>query len=1128
MICLDAIASPDRVRFERLSKQMGLSHQGISYIYQDTKGFMWFGANKGLERFDGYRFRTYKHEPYDKYSISGSDIRQITEDMKGRMWIIVGSTLNRFEPKTGRFFRYEIQPEGTTGAIHSTPLVLFADSHGDLWVGTNQTGLYRYDDWGDRFESFRHDPYDPSSISSDNISSIVQSQSGDIWIGTFGGLNRFNHDDQTFIRFLQNEDAQGGIGHGAHSIPHSQYQPPIVEDSSNNLWIISYGAGLFKLNTFTFEVTNYKHDPQDNSTLSSNNIQAIYRDRRNVLWILMPNGQVDMFNLETGDVTRFGALRLRPSKSDVTFSTSKNITEDANGLVWFAVEDQGLFCFDYESERFTPFRSLENDQYPSGNDITTLFYDRSDTLWVGTRTNGLSKYSLHRRKFEEFEASRRTQDKLNRAQIRVIYMDSRNRFWLGTEDGLNEFDLSGRRVMKPYQVGRSLNRRNVSNNRVNAITEDSTGRLWVGGEQGLFLLNPGDQRLTPYQKRRNDPRSLVANHITHLSTDSRGRVWAGTIRGGLHFFDQKRKATRRYIINSAGESNPDDITAVVESDDGFMWVGQKDGGLHRLHITSGETETIRHAPNRVGGLSHNDVSCLLMARDGTLWIGTIGGGLNRLDPRSNRVSFFTSENSSLPGNIIHGLIEDKSGNIWVNLVDGLAVISPQGDIRTYDRGDGLVSNTAEHHGFFHTKSGHIFYGGRDGFNIFKPAAIRPNPKPPPIAITAFRKLGEEQAGMLSDGDRLELSYKDSFFAFDFAALDFTYPAKNHYQYKLDGYDESWIPLEERRTASFTNLDGGKYVFRVKASNSDGYWNEEGIRIYIDIKPPFYHQTWFYVLEVLLAITLIFLGFRLQRYRLQKQKVAALGKMELDRRVSELEYARGLQLSMLPQNHIDNPSLEAYGKMRTATEVGGDYFDFFENGKDRTCVIIGDATGHGLAAGLVVGMVKMAATVWIESGSEDLSAMHRQLNLGLKKSLTRRGMGMGLGVLMIEGDRARLAFSGMPYPYHYKAETGELEALVMKGPPLGFFKNLEVPVREIELASNDYLILLSDGLAERFNPDDELWGQDKVEACLLRNCREGVSASVMAERLYDACDVFADGRGNDDDMTAVIIQFKDLS
>lgn len=375
-------------------------------------------------------------------------------------------------------------------------------------------------------------------------------------------------------------------------------------------------------------------------------------------------------------------------------------------------------------------------------------------------------------------------------------------------------------------------------------------------------------------------------------------------------------------------------------------------------------------------------------------------------------------------------------------------------------------------------------------------------------------------------DKIVLDFTDNNFSIKYGVLEFNKPEEIKYTTILKGYDAKWSDYNDENQTNFKNVPEGKYTFLIKSLNYFGEVSESN-QVEITVKPPFYRTWWFYSIEGLTGLLLLGLILQVQRKRFSRKKLEEIKNIESKRQHEELEYARKVQLSMLPDANIDLPDIHIVGFMQTASEVGGDFYDYFELQENKIAVVLGDATGHGVGAGLMVGMIKSAVTQSLSSdiGRIPLAEIMEKLNQTLRRSLSQRGLGMCLSIAIINRDSGKTEISsvGLPYPYHYTAKTQELKPISLDGPPLGLMENIRTNHQEITLANDDLLVFLSDGLPERMRDDDALWGYENMETLIGEVCQRYLPPDGIIKYVFEKCDLFAGGRSNDDDMTMVVVQ-----
>ncbi len=1037
--------------------------------------------------------------------LSHNSVYCILQDRLGFMWFGTGDGFNKFDGYEFQVYKYDLEkPNTRTGRYVFSML---EDRYGKIWIGTGG-GLSSFDPETEQFTHYQHDPDDSDSLADDQVWSLFEDRDGQLWVGSFGGLSLFDRKNNRFI--------------------------------------------------------HYKHSPYDDSTLSQDYVFAIQQDSKGRLWVGTYNG-LNLFHPEEEEFTRF--MHDPADPGSLSHNGIRTIFEDGDGQLWVGATGGGLNRFDEANQRFIKYRHSDDPKSLSHNHVVSITQDSGGQMWIGT-TGGLNRY------IPEDESFRYSFNEPNRAHslsnntVFSVYEDRGGVIWIGTDEGISRFH-------RVYGRFRHLAFNETAKERTSAtaVTESSNGDLWVGSKRGLVRIGGEPVRTQRYRHNPSSPNSLSNDWITILHEGQDGTLWIGSNKGGLN---QYRRETDDFVhyrhdpddLNSLGS---DIILSIFEDAEGRLWVGADHGGLALLnretgsftHFSlndgdpvegerqvgymqetrdglfylstfaglalfdrdSGAVEFLRNEPENERSLSHNVVWSTHEDQRGWLWVAT-SGGLNRYSRGSNNFTVYR-ERDGLANDACYGILEDGKGHLWVSTAQGLSRFNPETHaFVNYGVEDGLQSNSFNARAFFKSRKGVMFFGGPNGVNLFQPDHINGNRNPPPVEITRFKRFDEVIP--LIGADEIELSYRDNYFTFEYVALDYVNPSRNRYQYQLVGVDRDWVSSGSRRFASYTNLSPGHYTFKVKGSNNDGVWNETGDFLKIHIVPPFWRTKWFAVVIILDFIIFLVWVFVFQRRRMERQKFEALRALDLERKTEELEFARKVQLSMLPEKDIDLPEVEIVGRMRTATEVGGDYFDYIALDENRYCIVCGDATGHGMSAGLIVGMTKAALTNLVKTTEpQPTRSLLTDLNLTLYEAITQRSIGMGLSINLLDLKEMSLELSsaGMPFPLYYNKAEDQLEPIEMKCPPLGFMRNLPIQHRSFNLKPGDALIFLSDGFAERRNKEGSLWGVKALERAVRRICRAESSAQAMAERFMSASDHFADYLENEDDMTIVVIRVK---
>jgi PAS domain S-box-containing protein len=825
------LASPTRsaerknARFERIGLEEGLSQAFITCILQDRRGFMWFGTQEGLNRFDGYEFTVYRHDPEDSESLSHDSVKTILED-----------------------------------------------SDGVLWVGTDGGGLSRFDPTTETFSQFRHDPDDPSSLSHDNIRVVLQDSVGRIWIGTDGGgLNLLDPASGGFTHYQPRGSESGAPGGGIIR--------SLDDDPQGGLWVGTDGDGLQRFDPEDETFFAYRHDPEVAFTLSEDRVTAVFVDDQGIVWVGTYSGGLNRFDPATGRSHRF---RHDPEDSQsLSADGVRAITTDSRGTLWIAT-DAGLSEWVPEADSFIRYQHDPTDPSSLSHDrVSALYEDQGSVLWVGTY-GGLNKWNTATEGFLHYRHQAKDPTQLSTDFVITFVEDPSGDLWVGTYGGgLNRLD----RARGTFSQYRNIpgNRSSLSDDRVMSLHVDGEGVLWVGTLGGG--LNRFDRRTGTFHRYVNDPadsESLSFDGVSALYEDREGQFWVGTFGGGLNLLDRQSErftSFRHDPANPASLSN-DRVVAIHEDAFGLLWIGTHGGGLNRLDPESGRFTHIGSGLEHDRSLSSDSPWSFFEDSNRDLWIGTQDGGLNlwrAVDRAADRVVFtHYGVDEGLPSDSIYGIEADSQGRLWLSTNRGLVRFDPVAeDFKTYDTSQGLQSNEFNFGAHLRTTDGALVFGGINGFNLFYPERLRENEHVPPVVLTKFLKFNRpvDFNRPVTEIDRIELGYKDSVIALEYAALDYAAPKKNRYRHRLEGFDKDWVDSGTLRRATYTNLATGHYIFRVQASNNEGKWNEQGVALAIEMAPPPWRTGWAYLFYVVLA-GIVLAGLVRFRAR-EKERAAAL-------------------------------------------------------------------------------------------------------------------------------------------------------------------------------------------------------------------------------------------------------------
>ncbi len=839
------------MRVERVSIEAGLSQSVVNCILQDRTGFLWLGTQDGLNRYDGYRFEVYRHDARDPSSLAHDFVLALTEDSHGDIWIgTSGGGLARWQRTTDSFVSYRRSPGNPTSLSGDRVHDLVWDPSGALWAATEDGGLSRFDPDTGSFRLFQHDPYDAASLAHDQLVAVYVDRHGDLWIGTAGGLDLFVQEQDRFV--------------------------------------------------------HHRHDPTDPGSLSENRVRAIFEDRMGRLWV-GTRGGLNRLDRRTGDFKRYQHEPGNPSS--LSHDWVRSLYEDLDGRLWVGT-DGGLSLWQEESGTFAGYHADPADPSSLGGDqILALHQDRGGVLWISTLGAGISKWNPGTWSFPHYWS----EDNIAGSDMVFgISADSEGALWVGTlGGGLERIDRGGPGVPLRRTRYRHDPRdpTSLSEDRVSTLFHDRRGVLWVGTVSTGVSRFDGDGSFTSYRHDASDPESLSYDGVSTFFQDRRDRLWVGTHGGGLnlHLGDGKFHHFRHDPKDRTSLGN-DRILSLAEDPDSFLWVATDGAGLSRLMPATGAFLRVGHDPAVVGGLSSNELTAVHVDGSGRLWVGTEGDGLDlflELDETTGAAAFRNfSRAEGLPDDHIWGIRSDLEGGVWISTNSGLARLDTEsGTVKRYSTSHGLQSNEFNQGAHFASPSGELFFGGVNGLNAFLPDRIEPNRHRPPVVLTAFSKTGKPVrfGRPVYDVEQIALGYRDYFFSFEVAALDFTAPRENRYRYKLEGFDTDWVDLGHRRRLTFTNLDAGSYTLRIQGSNNDGLWNEAGASVRIVISPPPWGTWWAYATYLSLAAGLLAAVFRSQHRRHERQKEEALRKLDGRRREEELAVAESWALALVEKN-----------------------------------------------------------------------------------------------------------------------------------------------------------------------------------------------------------------------------------
>jgi len=1086
-------------------------------LCEDNNNKIWIGINQfGLMFYDKEKKIFTEAEIKNKsrntnFSSDYNNLTQIYSDQSGKLWLVSQSGIFKYNPKTSEIKEIIHFKDKSSFFLFSYNTGITQDKDGNIWIGKDHRGLYKFDGISDDFEQIEFGELykNRSGIYNKMVKSIYTDNTGILWFGTFvGGLYKYD---------------------------------PAREP--------------FKL---------YVSDAQNSKSISGNEIFRVYESkfRKGKLYVGTRGTGLNLFDKEKEE---FEQIRLNLA-NDMFGGSVRAILEEDDGSLWLGTWGDGIVRLD-KNFKITNWFKNDSTNRNSLNDhlIRNLYKDINGKIWVGT--NGLVHIldpitMTIQRIYDPITKSypQKLVDIISR-KIQSAKTTSEISEVGNSKDLAFEFNITKPRDYLIVSAGEGLS--NDSSMADFGWIEDGKGNVvWsselieenyhVGGDNKnrfkteVKRITPGSYKL----RYKSDDSHSYSNWNAEVPYDS--SFW------GIRIFELNNnesgeitnllKETEEQLILSGAN-----IRSIHMSGE-IVWIGTDAKGLNKYNLRTGSIKYYEHEDDNSNSLSDNSVQYIHEDTKGNLWLAT-NGGLNKFDPNTEKFELFTEEDG-LPTNFIASILEEDDGNFWLSTRNGLSHMRFNHDDGTvdfvnYDSQDGLGGTDFIALVALKTTDGTFYFGGDHGLNEFTSGKI--NSLEPTLVFSDI-KISNKSISQMGDDSPVEnsiynieeftLPFSQNDLSFEFAALHFSRPDKNRYEYMLEGYDTEWI-RDNRRYASYTNLSPGEYSFKFKGSNRDGVWSKNSKALNFTISPPWWMTIWAYIGYGLAFVGIIFGIDRLQRRRLlaktkermriqnaehraeaaelQAQASEAQSKViqaENDRKTKELEEARELQLSMLPKELPQLPHLDIAVFMKTATEVGGDYYDF-NIGMDGTLtVVLGDATGHGMKAGTMVTTTKSLFNVLAPNPNivETFHEMTRCLKLMQMNKLS-----MCMTMIKIIGNKIQMSAAGMPPVFIFKRESQSIEEHLIKGMPLGTFNDFPYSLVESSITSGDTILLMSDGFPELFNDKKEMFGYKQA-----RNLFEeisGESPEDIITKLKDAGSEWTNDADPDDDVTFVVIKVK---
>lgn len=1088
------VAQINEAIFNHYTVNNGISQSSVSCILQDKEGYIWFGTQNGLNKFNGYSFERFYPNPYDSTCITHGWIYALAEDDEGNIWVGTRSGLNKFEKKKGTFKRF---------------------------LATS----------------------DKNSIFS-NLVYGVACQDGNVFINTPPVLNILHLRTNQIHQYKNNIDIEKKAGS-------SEIGSPVLIDKKKNVWIAS-GKGLSKFNQLTKKFKNYFHSATDTSTIPDNFIYSVYEDKQGEIWIGTANGfcRYD----EAGDkFIRFENKFRNNSILSIVQDNNWNFWLGTFGgglnLVSFNQKKTGInYLKNYSN-------NINNDKTIISDVVSSLFQDKSQIMWIGSFL-GMNTLDMKPKKFKLYKKTE-SEHSINLLDnfIASVYKDKNGILWVGNwGKGLN---LLNRRTGHVTQYAPTFKgKRNIINGYVHVIFKDPDENMWIATRNGIQVLNPADSSfvdLNTFFKIKDLP-EFRNTRIRKLYKDSKKNIWIGSNKG-LYKIEYATRKVYEYLNQPDSNSISDNlIYDIIERKDGKFWIGTVNG----LNLYDPLTSTFtryRNDPKNSKSISSNMCINLLIDRDENLWIGT-NCGFNVLKKGSGEFIHYLKKDG-LPDEYIYNMIEDKTGKIWFSTNGGIGMIDEtkkNNKIVSYTSENGLQGLEFSGGAYFKSETGEIFFGGVSGLNSFNPSIIPVNNYIPPVVITSFEKSNDKgkEKKIVHNGDVVELSYDDYEIVIEFAALDYTNPKANQYAYQMKGVSKGWVNTGNRNFVSFSKLPPDTYVFRVIGSNNDKIWNRKGVTLTIIIHPPFWRTWWFISLCVLSLIGIIILLFKLREKSLISEKTRLEQKVkerteevvyqskQIERQKNELikknikitdsiDYAKQIQDAFLPtQEQIKQAFPESFILFKPKDIVSGDFY-WLNTKTERLMFAIADCTGHGVPGAFMslisINLLNEIMDKKASIAPADMLDMLRLQLIASFKGEEKRQDGLDIALCSYHPVTGELVYAGAKNSMYFFRNNTLTEIKADKHSVAKFYnqENRKFTEHSFMIEKGDVIYLFSDGFADqKGGPLNKKYYYLPFRKLCLRV--QGLSMEEQKRELEKEIDLWKGSNEQSDDILIMGIRF----
>lgn len=834
---------------EQLSIGEGLSQSVVLDIHVDVYGFVWAATEHGLNRYDGYSFTVYRHDPHDSTSIKANYVSRIFEDLDGNIWVSTArGGLCRYDRATDGFqyFQSDFQDQDK---LNNSVQSFLSTKDGRLWIGTSQ-GLNLLDAEANNWEFI---PTRGTGLDGP-VFKIIEDSNGQIWASSKMGL--FKYDEQSKKLILASYKRNG------KTKPFKSIFARTYLDQNGRLWVGTRELGIFKYDLCQDQFIHENMEGKFHNI--PERVAGIQELPNGTLTASFRGGEIKQYDPLAREFKDYESLNSFPETLWFSFA-------DSLGSIWALGLEGNLFYKPPQTDTVQQVFLLPKENQEKPLQILSLSLHKNGDVWLGTRGEGMFRLSLLRHEFDHFSSfNSRIKDRLGRT-VTAMVEDYKGHIWIGTISGLHEF-IPESKSFKTYFFKRD----GLSDPNIQAILEDRKKQLWLATRTGIEIWDENRNRIKYFPIGKQTPGSISSDIVRQIYEDRTGKIWISTA-NGIYNWNPITESFKRYFRESKkGEQTflSNGFRCVYQDKEGTYWIGNVLGGLSAVRHFGTDSMRFTHYPYELDNSSTNimTINDIVENSEGEILVGTYSRGLLKVEKETQKlVRVLDTDGPPIPH--VSGILEDDLGGIWVSSFAGiLRYDGKTKEIRRFDISDGLQSNEFNIGGKCKTKSGKLFFGGVNGMNCFMGREIMPAHKPIPPIFTRFRKSGKDLPlpWPISEVGEVELSYSDRFFSIEFTSLAF--PTElNQYAYRLKGLDDSWIHCGNQRSATYAHIPPGKYVFQVKTANREGGWSGEETTLKLVIHPPYWAETWFHAMMISLIIGTLLLIHHL-RIRAKFRKI----------------------------------------------------------------------------------------------------------------------------------------------------------------------------------------------------------------------------------------------------------------